>query len=218
MITNEEVLRSYIPIADYIQSLTCGRSEVLIHNLATPESSVFYIVGNLTNRKIGAPLTDYAINILAKRLYERSNFVSGYLGKSNDNKVIMRSSTMFIRNVGVEPIGLLCVNIDITSLVQAREHLEAFTSFPQSDATMETIFPSLEAGIEEIVARVELECGCQAGDFTKEQKLETVRKVAESGLFRVKGSVQCVAQRINVSDKTVYRYVSGIEVGKNGKQ
>ena len=214
---NEDVLRGYIPIANYIQSLNCGNSEVVIHNLAKPESSVFYVVGNVTNRALGAPLTQYAIDILKQKLYEKNDFISGYMGQTNDGKVIMRSSTMFIRNGSAEPIGLLCVNIDVTPLVQSCKGLEAFVGFPLRDETRETIHPSPETMVEDIVRQVEQSHERTRERFGKQQKLDAIIKMGESGLLRMKGAVHLAAQSIGVSEKTVYRYMSEIGAGKDSR-
>ncbi|MEG1547846.1 MAG: PAS domain-containing protein [Clostridia bacterium] len=212
---NEELLRTYIPIADYIQSLNCGNSEVLIHNLENQASSVFYIVGNITNRKLGAPLTQYAVDILNQRLYENHDFISGYTGRTDDGKILMRSSTMFIRNGSVIPIGLLCVNIDVTKLVESYENLENFVGFTKENSTLETISPSPETVIDEIIVQMQRRFGVSVEQFSKKQKLETVRAISASGLLRIKGVIHSIARMIFVSEKTIYRYMTEIENIKN---
>ncbi len=215
---NIDLIKSYIPIANYIQSLNCGNSEVLLHNLEKPESSVLYIAGNVTNRKIGDPLTKYAVDILDQKLYESSDYISGYMARTNDGKIIMRSSTMFIRNGSVAPIGLMCVNIDVTKLVHTCEVMDDFIGFAKSTLTLETIHPSPETAVDEVIQQMQVDFGVKAEKFSKKQKLEAVRRIEENGLFRLKGIVHAVAQKLYASEKTVYRYMNELENEKGSDE
>jgi predicted transcriptional regulator YheO len=61
------MLTRLIPIAEGI-ARTLGEScEVVIHDLRNPESSLVYIAGDVTGRKLGAPLTNLSLQILKQK-------------------------------------------------------------------------------------------------------------------------------------------------------
>ena len=115
-------LQGLIPVADAIAAAVGPYCEVVLHDISRPERSVVYMAGNVTNRSIGAPLTDMVL----RRLREQGDAISdlpGYHNVTKDGKTL-RSSTTFVRDGQGKVIGCLCVNIDQTPLVSWRHFLE----------------------------------------------------------------------------------------------
>ncbi len=117
-----ELLLSYAPLADFIARMNGDGCEALIHDVRDPLHSVIYITQpTLTGRSLGDGMTDYAVELVESRRYLTDPFVVNYVGGSPEQ--IFRSSTYFIRD-GKELAGLLCVNIDISSILEARKILD----------------------------------------------------------------------------------------------
>ena len=50
-----------------------------------------------------------------------------------------------------------------------------------------------------------------SGDLKAEEKIDVVRVLKDRGFFEVKGAVTQVAEALNISEPSVYRYLKGLD-------
>jgi predicted transcriptional regulator YheO len=188
-------------------------SEVVLHELSHPESSVVAIAGDITGRKVGAPLTDLVLRLLRQgRVFEDP---INYPSRTPDGRPL-RSSTVFVRDESGEVIGCLCINFELTRWMVAKHLIEGYCRTESlRDQAGETFSPDveglLETGIQEIAARE----GIPVPMMKKEHKLRVVRALDDQGLFLIKGAVDDVARFLDVSRYTVYNYLQETRSHKN---
>lgn len=201
-----EFLMQYAPLADFIARMNGDKCEVLIHDVRDPDHSILYVTHpSLTGRRPGNSMTDYGRKLIQSKEYLNSPFVVNYIG-GNEEKTF-RSSTFFIRD-GEELAGLLCVNVDVDDLVLGIETLKKALILDLGTLHKQETFgigSTVEERIDEILSR-------GLGDRTADQlrtseKRRIVRELRKNGVFEVKGKVAEVASRLDVSEKTVYRYL-----------
>lgn len=210
MDSNREKLLSYVPMANFIAEMNGPRAEALIHDISDYEHSIIYITPrNITGRKAGGQLTDYAIRLVSGKSYEQADFVVNYLGRFAPENLVLRSSTYFIKNNG-ELIGLLCINIDITEQIAAsetiRKALLVDVVHPDESQAAETFSLSSDELINKVVAR---RVGHLDGrQMTLAEKRAVVAELAALDVFMVKGTIPTVASLLNVSEQTIYRYIN----------
>lgn len=211
-------LLSYIPMANYIASMNGERAEALIHDISDYERSIIYITpNNITGRSAGGSLTDYAIRLIQEKIYEHSDYVVNYLGRSSRNDLFLRSSTYFIKDEG-RLIGLLCVNIDITEQVRAARALEKSLLVNLKDPEKSQPFETFSLSTDELI-RESVQKRMTGGRRLKiADKRDIVAELYRFDVFLVKGTVPAVAAQLEVSEKTVYRYINDIKKEKEFKQ
>ncbi len=62
VMTNREIIESYIPLAKFIAKISGPRCEVLLHDLSDLEHSIIFLEnGNITGRAVGGGITDFAL-------------------------------------------------------------------------------------------------------------------------------------------------------------
>ena len=138
-------------VADNIVQTFGQNCEVAIHNLANFEKSLIYIVGKVTGRKPGAPITDLVI----KELRRHGNAIpdlTNYQTLTTTGRTL-KSTTTFIRDHSGSVIGAFCVNFDITdfknSIYQIKDLIN--TEDLESNAKTETFAKSVEETIQSLV-------------------------------------------------------------------
>lgn len=210
-------LKKYIPLAESIYANFGKNTEVVIHDLRHPESSLVYVIGNVTKREIGAPATNLILETLQKDK-ERENDenlvqnICCYKTVTKDGK-ILRSSSTFIRDESKNIIGCLCINYDITEFLHCSRTIEEFTAFPEKDAPQkrkEFFANHVKENLEDIVLSVVQRSTIPVDLMAKEDKIELMRIFEEKGVFLVKGAVEYVADVLNVSRYTIYNYLDEI--------
>lgn len=201
-------LEVLIPFAKGIVATVGKNCEVVIHDLETPESSLVYIAGNVTNRSIGAPITNLVLETL-RTTGDKSEDLICYQTVTRDGKVL-KSSTMFIRDKSGRIIGCVCINIDLTEFLLCQKIIGQFTEFPgdkSGNVKNEFFARDVNEVIENLIKHVVDNSKVPVALMQKEDKIQIVHELDKKGVFLVKGSVEQVASMLGVSRYTIYNYL-----------
>jgi len=217
----------YLAMMDFLAALLGPRSEIVLHDISDLSRSVVALTnGHISGRSVGAPATDLVLKVLRNHEHADVEYLANYLAESAAG-VRFRSSTFFIRDAEGGVIGLLCINIDDSALVQARDALALLTATTGigkdaahiEDASGQRRAPSpgravaerLSVTVDDLtldsVSRIVEAQGVAPLRMTPEEKIGTVRALDEAGMFLLKGAVARAALALEVSEPTVYRYL-----------
>lgn len=224
VVTNVEKLKQYIPMVHFIANIMGENCEVVLHDVTNPDHSIIEIVnGHVSERKINSPITDLALKILKDESYKDRDYICNYKSKSKKNKTL-RSSSYFIKDETNKIIGMICVNMDISDVINARNILDQFIMIdnPKNDPvesskpTFDThLFENFEENIEELllslIKGVLAEYDIPPERMSPQEKIEVVKILNEKGAFLLKGGVSEVAKYLDVSEATIYRYLNKIK-------
>ncbi|MCB5560469.1 helix-turn-helix transcriptional regulator [Anaerosalibacter bizertensis] len=213
--TNIEILQSYIPMVDFIADICGPCYEVVLHDISKPDASVIAIRNNhITGRKIGSPMTDLALKILKQKDYVDKTFITNYDGYGDDGKVFL-SSTYFIKNAQKELIGMICVNNDITDIKKFNNSyeiiLERFKYREENnkdDKYEENIKNSLISVANSIISKTINSINIPPSRMSIDEKVKIVHELNKEGVFLLKGAINEVAEQLEISEATVYRYLN----------
>ena len=214
--TNQEIFDLFIPLVDFLGEIMGEYTEILLHDLSQPDTSVIAIShGFHSGRTIGSPLTDLALDIQNSQSYKKENYLTHYRAISKGKQYL--SSTYYIKN-GDELIGMLCLNTDIQPAQNFAEAMKKFMkatnlgAFVDETPDTRTIRESLDSPIaslaESIISKTILESGIAPDRMTREEKMQIVWTLTEQDIPRMKGAVSEIAKQLQLSESTVYRYIS----------
>lgn len=213
---DKAILQSYFPIVDAIQTLFGDRCEVVLHDLSDPGNSIIHIQGNLTKRKIGAPVTEVLLQKL-KLAQEGQGDSSYYLTKQVSDRVF-KSSTTFIRNEKGRIIGCLCINYDITDLKNAADLLTSLVYSTQPLPEMNKKYhENSKSLVQQMIDETIQQTNIDPNNMTREDKLRLVALLDEKGAFEIQKGVVCVADFLGVTRITIYNYLKEINRKSNPK-
>jgi predicted transcriptional regulator YheO len=186
--------------------------EVILHDLSHMETSIIALEGNVTNRKVGGPATNYLIHLLREHGDKAKDSI-GYKNIMPNGKVV-RSSTIFIRDDNNKIIGSLCINQDLTDYTVANKLLERLVQFRDEDGdTPKEMFSQDISEVMESIIDSEMDALNKPVNYMhKEDKLALVVRLEKKGIFDVKNSVEYVAEKLGVSSFTIYNYLKEIRV------
>lgn len=191
---------------------TYGRScEVIIHDLSDLARSVVYVAGNVTGRELGAPATDLLINSLRKEGNQAQDMV-GYRSVTRDGRVL-KSSTAFIRDEKGEIFATLCMNYDVTDLLNANSAILNFAQINlHNEGKSETFAATVQETIESLVNGAIQILGKQPSTMAMKDKVRLVALLEERGAFLIKGAVEYIATVLGVSKFSVYNYLNKVRL------
>lgn len=220
------ILKSYMPLVDFLGRLIGPHCEVVLHDLTVPERSVIAIAnGHISGRSVGAPLTDFALRMLKEKAHAASDFLHEYEGALKNGGSV-RSSTFFIKDGGGELIGLLCFNVDMSGLQGLHKKLDDFIcaycningsairaaaqSFRQVQES-ETFSESVEDLMSTSIAKALAAYNLPPDRLSPPEREEVVDTLNRKGFFQLRGAVEAVAHTFRVSEATVYRYLKSVQ-------
>lgn len=209
----KDIFKKYIIIGEFISQIMGDNSEVVIHDISSPESSIIWIdKSHISGRKVGDSFTDLSLMILNKKEYEEKNYIVNYEGKGKDGRKFI-SSTYFIKDDDGKLQGFLCINNDVTDYLEFKEQfgkLERYFSQTTSDYQEEISAPSYSFS-KTIIKDVLKNQNISINRMKKKEKIEVVRQMQEKGLFDIKGGASEAARSLNISEPTLYRYLKEIQ-------
>jgi predicted transcriptional regulator YheO len=210
----DEIIESYLPMVDFIANVYGKNCEVILHDLRKLEHSIIAIKNNqVTGRNVNDTITDFALDIISQEKYKNENFICNYTGKTNDGGKDIRASTYFIRDEEGTLIGMLCINIEVTALINARRVIDDFILDGErvEIKEQENFSLSINDHVSSLIIQTLAEFETVPLRMTMEEKKQVVKNLESKGVFLLKGVVNEVAKSLKVSEQTVYRYIKELE-------
>jgi len=217
------ILANYIPIVKAIAETFGPDCEVLLHDVSNLENSIIAIEnGHVTGRKIGSPITDLGLYFLKSDLFKNTDFIANYQTESKEGKKL-KSTSVFIRDKQKKVIGFLCINYALERLSEVRKMIDDFIvatkgvdkEVSNNERKEEIFTDNIDDLLDRLFIKVKEKIGKPIEKMQKDDKLEVVRYLQKKGVFLVKGNIDKIANKLNVSRYTVYNYLSEIKPEKN---
>lgn len=221
------LLSYYIRVTEFLGRALGPDYEVALHDLTDKNRSIIAIANNhVSGREVGAPLTNVALKVLKDKSYDHMDYMLHYPGVSASGKSL-RSSTLFIKDGG-ELVGMLCINFDDSRYQTVSEqilqlcHPDSFveTSFQFDEGRMENIrqdststerfHNSIHGVAGDAVTRELNQMGLTADRLTADERIGIVAALEPQGIFLLKGAVKEVADTLQCSQATIYRYLAQV--------
>lgn len=203
-------LRRYIPIADMIAKTFGDQCEVVIHDLSVPQTSVVYAVNNhVTGRQVGQSFDHLVKNVLLAKDFA-NDYKANYLSNTADDRKI-KSSTAFIRDNKNKIIGALCINYDLKPLQDFDLFLKAFLNVEEEPVIEKEVepFEHVVEIVDELIDKIIT--SNDVDRLKRKEKIELIQFMERKGIFLMKGSIEKVAEKLNISKVTVYSYLDEIK-------
>jgi predicted transcriptional regulator YheO len=175
------------------------------------------VSGTTTEARVGDVLPAFLTTYIAENGYQDRY---GYINKKNPG-LVLRTSVMFIFDGAEGPIGCLCVHHNIVHIKMITSFLEELTRPDNLEDDEEQpggdrIFAAsdIQGFLDNVVSEL-LAQRLGGNDFSylgKSDKLALIADLDRKGVFLVKGAVNIVAKRMNVSKFSIYNYLDEIRV------
>ncbi|MCG8482497.1 MAG: PAS domain-containing protein [Clostridia bacterium] len=210
----KHLINMYMDFADFLSEVYGESCEIVLHEITEEGSSIVAIKnGHISNRTVGAEKDDIFIRKIGT--FKGGKYATNMYHKTAQGGD-MKSSSFFIKDSAGELIGILCVNVELTSMIALNKLTEKFLSgflncsledIYKVDEEEETIEEYTYRTIKKIINLSEI----PVERMNMEEKIDILRLLKDKGVFRIKGVVREVAKHLDVSETSIYRYLREIE-------
>lgn len=192
------------------------RYEIVVHDFREVDSSIIFIANDhVTNRKVGDPSTDLVLRYLNNNKDPQKDLLLNYSTTTKNGKKL-RSTTLFLRDRQKKVIGALCINIDLTDYLFARNVLNELlygAEMEDQEKSVEEYFSNNVRELFDTTIQQAIEkTGVPVPMMNKENKIKIVKTMDESGIFLLKNGVELVAQELGVTKYTIYNYLEELRI------
>ncbi len=210
---NSQLLDILKRLAEGIVAIVGPTCEVVIHDFADLEHSVVAVAGNVTGRQPGAPVPD--LFFTSEELNRETPDQINYQTRLDDRE--LQNSTVWIRDEAGEPIGAVCIMVDYTDLQQMRGLVDKLSTALATSSGMvisDTFARDTADLLDHAVAGFLRQHNISAIEaMSYDEKRCLINTVEERGLFRIRGTVNRLADMLNVSRASIYNYRASLKNG-----
>lgn len=200
-------LEAHFGAADGIAALFAPFTEVVVHDLAT--EAIAYIAHPMSRRQPGDPsqLDDISFNKRQRTIgpYEKTNWDGR---RMKCMSVVLRAAP---GNDDAKPIGLLCINVDVSGFDQVRRALDGFLGSPPSSEDVRSLFVhDWHERINRFVTDWCAEQNVTIETLDKTRRRDLIAGLQGIGAFEARRAPAYVARILSVSRATVYNELSAL--------
>jgi predicted transcriptional regulator YheO len=210
-------IKKFISIADFLGEVLGTNTEIIIHDLINYNHSIVHIInGHISNRKIGDAITDLVLEFMITESKGNKQFICNYNSKTIGDKLLY-SSTFFIRDEKNNIVGALCLNSDYSEVKKSLSFLTSLLPNYIDDKVLglNNIKENLNSNPQEVtthkIDEILNQFDIEPNRMTIEEKTEVITTLSDCGIFNIRGSVQEVASKLQMSEPSVYRYIKKIK-------
>lgn len=216
-------LQIYVPLLDFLSAILGEDAEVVLQDLTKGfDHSLVYIRNNLSNREVGAPATDFVLDIVQSKLYKQTNFLVNYRTKTESGRQLY-SSSFFIKDKRDGLLGMICINADKSKEMNLKYMLESTLEILNNSLTpskekiheeeniVENFYATAESLIDDVIFRETQGKDLSKTKLTKVEKVAIVQSLYTKGFFDLKESVSKMAEAFGMSEVSIYKYIQDIK-------
>ena len=184
---------TYVPLCNALVLLFKPLVEIVIHDLKS--NTISYIVGNLSQRKMGDPSLldiDDLDESLDKIIYPKLN-VDGRLIKSI--------------SVPVDQQWLICINCDVSLFAQMQQVSEIFLQHEQSIMPSSLFKNDWQEKLHQVIHAFLKEQNWHFDHLNKKQKIEIVFYLFQEGALTEKNAADYIANALGLGRATIFNYL-----------
>lgn len=221
--TSLDILKTLSIIADAVAIVARPDLEIVVHDLTKPHRSIVKIInGHISGRSVADPMASNPVEetkLRAALAKTGEPFevrpISGKTAWIAADRPIRTASVMFFDAAG-QASAMLCLNVDEAVAGRFKADVEALfgmaATAAQPTEPLEPRDVHMGAMIEGIVEEA-IAASCVPVDrMSKQEKVEAVSSMHEKGVFLMRGSVEYVAKRLDVTKHTIYNYFDMLDI------
>jgi len=181
--------------------------ETLVHDMTRPGHPILAIYnGTVTGREVGSTADIFGdIGDYDETVYAKKDYIN-QLVLSRDGRTF-KSSTFNV--VGPDFHYAFGINVDITTMVRAQQMLSEMTA--TSGDLQQALMQDARSQLEELLKECIHAVGKDPETMKKTDRMRIIRMLYRRRAFTYQKSVAIVAERLNVSRYTVYKYMHELE-------
>ncbi len=198
--------KQYEPMINAIVELFYPFVEAAVHDLE--QGKVAAIYNNISQRQVGeaSPLKELKVSTKDFPAYFTPYYKQNWDGRP------LKCTSITLRNKKGNPVGLICLNVDVSFFHEGHRLLETFLNIKDEAENPIEIFGSqFESQATEMIQQYLDEKHLSVSRLNRDQKKELVQLLYRKGIFNFKNAAPFIAKKLNTSRASIYNYIKQMQ-------
>jgi len=201
-------------LIDMLEQQMGSNTEIVLHDLMTDYEHTIVDIrnGHITNRNIGDCGSNLGLQVLSGVIKDGDKY--NYITHTKNGK-ILRSSTMFIKDANGQVIGSLCINQDITQMVEFEQYLRNCNHYDLGNnheagddiETKEIFVNNVGELMDYLLLEAVKHVGKSVTSMDKEDRCKFLKYLDEKGAFVISKAGERTCEFLGISKYTLYNYL-----------
>jgi predicted transcriptional regulator YheO len=199
----DQILHTAMQVAGGVSRTLGDICEVAVYDGCDSAASAIWLRGNLTCSLAGAAIGESVLQRIRDATHHDSR---NYVFSAQSGRLV-KGSTILLRTCDGQPVGAMCVYLDISGFLAAGHMLQSLCAV---EASQEAIPPATDNAaelIDRVIQEATTRLGRSPQAMSRADKLTVVDMLDQRGAFTIKRAAYLVAERLDVSRFTIYNYV-----------
>jgi len=207
--TLDPIFEPYVRLIETISTQFGSNCQSSLYDMRQHPVELIYVAGSVIKKDLGSPLPARVFRHLEKDNHQSSGRLL-FTSTSPDGLRLSSSVTM-IHDADKNLIGCICIDLCIESLIASIDVLQNFCKFDNEVSSSEELDDDVFGLVDSIITDVLREPRTFPKADKKSERLRIVGRLEKKGVFLVKGTVELVSTRLNISKYTLYSYLDQLK-------
>ncbi len=210
------VRERFLFLAEFLEKTLGSEYEIVLYDLTKEDDNIIYLAnGHISGRTIDNPLKSSEFKFISEKTISENDYIVSNKGITRNGRVL-KSSSFFIKDDKNNLVGMLCINFDGSKYVNLAKKILRLTNMENASIESESLHSSefianipnsISDITEEVLDNTINYSDIPVSHLKQEDKMEIVSQLNEKGIFMLKGAVSEVAEKLEISETTLYRYI-----------
>lgn len=203
------LLQEYTTLAKALAAMFAPYCEVVLHDLSKPKHAIIYIGNTLSNRKIGDPTTNIGMQRINDPHFPQ--VLQNYQSITPDGRML-KCTSFGIKDESGKTIGALCLNFDVSHFQESQKSLSEFLRIDNTNVpAKEYFFASSLDQVEKYIFTYCKKHNVIGSSLSASRKRLLVQEMKQKGLLNLKGAIDIIAKKLQISRASIYYYIKEME-------
>ena len=213
---NDE-LKKYSELVPFFAEALGNLFEINLFDMTDPDYPI--VASANGNDDVQERVREFLLEIADSKIVQNRKYIANRPIEINFER-LLKTSVYFIKNEQEMMLGALCISVQCNFFMKMSQfamnmlqfNMEDLDddSFDGEDLSASAKEPSLDS-ITEFVK----EYGVEPERITQNERLEIICDLYDMGVYNLKGAVAKTAEALQVSEQSVYRYITKIKKAHN---
>ena len=207
----DERIETLKTVLNYLGQALGPDVEFALYDLRKP--GIYELVnGEVSGRDVGFQPDPAVLAAMDQTIMQDGQSI-GLLRSAQNGKKIRASHFLFRTEEGI-PYARLCVNQDVTKIMQLRDTLDAMLAAPAEEQVPLALDENIIQKTCHAVIMEEIQAHLPVSLQSREVKNEIITSLYKKGVFDIKDSVGQVCNLLGISQTTLYNFLREIRRAK----
>ncbi len=212
--TAKQILENNKKIVEMIYAQFGESCNVTLYEVKKGNGTVIATRGKMLSESVGDKMPDYIAQMI-RNAGEAPDNLYGFINREHVG-YLLRTSLDFIYDDNEKLIGCLCISHNLMQIKMIISFLEEFYRtdryLEERELQSDKQFTSVQDYVSQTIDNFMTERlgGVNFASLPRNDKLRFIEELEQKGIFQVKGSVEMIAQKVNLTKFAIYNYLCEI--------